>query len=233
MRGLSLENFAIYIGFPLLTTMENLVTLSLDQIQPAAYFPPDALLQRLLHMPHLEILGVAFKAYYPSGDVKRQLLRTRILTHVILPNLRWLGFRGASAYLEALLPWVTVPVLEKLQVYFFNQLTYSIPHVQQFISSAGNLRPKAATLTFYDNYLNVRAYPHNKALMFSLDMVLGGRHLDWQVASTAQVLHTLSTVFFLRWSILPSNITGTLYHRSGTMKPTVHSGVIFWDCLSM
>ena len=39
MRGLSLENFAIYIGFPLLTTMENLVTLSLDQIQPAAYFP--------------------------------------------------------------------------------------------------------------------------------------------------------------------------------------------------
>jgi hypothetical protein len=195
LRHLLLENFAIPIGSPLLTTMGNLVTLSLDQIQPSAYFPPNALLQRLSLMPQLEELDINFGTYYPSGDVERQLLRRPIMTRVALPNIRWLGFRGASAYLEALLPWVTAPLLEKLQVYFFNQLSYSIPHLQQFMSSAGNLRLKAVTLRFSIDYLNVQADPHKGALMFSLDMELSGTHLDWQVASTAQVLRTLSTVF--------------------------------------
>ena len=31
--------------------------------------------------------------------------------------------------------------------------------------------------------------------MLTLSMELSGRHLDWQVASTAQVFHTLGTVF--------------------------------------
>ena len=31
--------------------------------------------------------------------------------------------------------------------------------------------------------------------MYTLDMDLGGKHLDWQVASAAQVLRTLETVF--------------------------------------
>jgi hypothetical protein len=70
------------------------------------------------------------------------------MTRVTLPNLRWLGFRGTSAYLEALLPWVTIPLLEKLQVYFFNRMIYSIPHLRQFMSTAGNLRLKTATVTF-------------------------------------------------------------------------------------
>ena len=63
LRHLVLMNFAISIGSPLLATMGNLVTLSLCLIPPSAYFHPDDLLQRLSHLPQLEILGVSFWAW--------------------------------------------------------------------------------------------------------------------------------------------------------------------------
>ena len=194
LRHLLLRNFDIPIESPVLTTMGNLVTLSLSTIPSSVYFHPSALLERLSFMPQLEIFGITFHSYYPSRDVQRQLLGMPTMTHVTFPNLRWLAFQGASTYLEALLPWVTIPLLEKLQVYYFNQLTYSIPQLQQFISTAGNLRLKTATLNFRKDYLHVKAYPHKGSRIFTLSMLLGGKHLDWQVASAAQVFHALGTV---------------------------------------
>jgi hypothetical protein len=195
LRHLVLMSFAIPIGSPLLTTMGNVVTLSLNSIPPSAYFHPNALLQRLSLMPQLEILGILFNSHFPSRDIERQLSRTPIVSRATLPNLRWFGFQGASAYLEALLPRVTMPLIERLQVSFFNQLTYSIPHLQQFMGTAENLRLNTATLTFLLDHLTVVAYPHKGAKMFTLVMAIGGRHLDWQVVSTTQVLETLRTVF--------------------------------------
>jgi len=81
-------------------------------------------------MPQLEILGIAFHSPLPNRDVKRQLLHTPITTHITLPNLRWFGSTGTTAYLEALLPQMTTPLLEKLQIRFFNELTLSVPHLQ-------------------------------------------------------------------------------------------------------
>ena len=74
LRHLVLMNFTIPIGSPSLTTMGNLVTMSLVLIPPSAYFHPNALLQRLSVMHQLETLGITFNSYYPSGDVERQLL---------------------------------------------------------------------------------------------------------------------------------------------------------------
>jgi hypothetical protein len=192
LRHLLLMGFAIPIESPLLT---NLVTLNLDLIPPSSYFHPNALLQRISLMPQLEILGVFFSLHSPSGDVERQLLHTAIIARATLPNLRGFGFQGASAYLEALLPWVTFPLLEKLEVYFFNQLTYSIPHFQQFMSTAGNFRPFAITLNFYEDYLHMTAYPRDGARVYTLSMALDGSHLDWQVASAAQIFHSIGTIF--------------------------------------
>ena len=195
LRILVLMSFAIPIGSPLLTTMGNLVTLSLNSIPLSAYFHPNALLQRLSLMPQLEILGILFNSHFPSREIERQLFHMPITSRATLPNLRWFGFQGASAYLEALFPWVTMPVIERLQVNFFNQLTYSIPHLQQFMGTAENLRLNAVTLTFLLDHLTVMVYPHKGARMFTLVMAIGGRHLDWQVMTTAHILHTLRTVF--------------------------------------
>ena len=189
LRHLVLMNFDLPISSPLLMTMGNLVTLSLNSIPPSAYSHPNALLQRISLMPQLEILRISFNTYLPSHDIERQLLRGPIMTHVALPNLRWFGFKGASTYLEGLLPRITFPLLEKLNVYFFNQLTYSIPCLQQFMSTAGNFRPISLTLSFYESYLGITG-PNE-----SLSIDFGGYHLDWQIASAAQIFHTLGTVF--------------------------------------
>jgi len=175
--------------------MGNLVNLFLNMIPPSAYFHPNALLQRLSLIPRLEIFGIALISQFPNGDVAKKLLRTPITMHVTLPSLRWFAFQGVSDYLEAFLLRVTIPLLERLQVKFYNQLTYSIPNLQEFMSAAGNLRLNAATLTFAVDYVVVIAYPYKGARTFSLEMTLGGGHLDWQVACTAQVSHTLRTTF--------------------------------------
>jgi hypothetical protein len=195
LRHLVLKNFAIPIESPLLTSMGHLVTLSLIGIPSSAYFHPNALLQLLSLMHQLETLGIDFNCYVPSRGAERQLLHTPNMARVTLPNLRWFGFRGTSIYLEAFLPWFVTPLLKKLQVYFFSQMIYSVPHLREFMSTAGNLLLKTAAFNFCSNRLNVKSYPHKEAKMYTLDMDLGGKHLDWQVASAAQVLRTLETVF--------------------------------------
>ena len=192
LRRLLLKNFATPIESPRLTTMGNLVTLFLAKIPLSAYFHPNVLLQRLSLMPQLEVLWIGFNH---GRDVEKQLLRTPIVTRVILPNLRWLGFHGSSAYLELLLTWVTAPLAEKLRIHFFNRMIYSIPHFRQFMSAARNFQVKTAALYFNENHLRVVAYPYMGAGLHSLHMELGGRYLDWQIVSAAQVFCALSTVF--------------------------------------
>ena len=192
---LVIMNFSLPIESPMLTsTMGNLVVLSLNSIPSSGHFLPPALLQRLSLMTRLETFGIFFNSYEPNRDVERNFLSTHIMTRVTLPNLRWFGFQGTSAYLEALLPWVTIPLLERLQVYFFNQPIYSIPRLQQFMSTARNLRIKTATVAIGVASLGVTAYLH-KEDMFSLDMDLRAQDLDWQVVSAAQVFPALKTVF--------------------------------------
>ena len=195
LRQLMIENFATPFESPLLTHMGNLTALNIGKIPSSAYFLPNALLQRLSLMPQLETLGVTFNCYNPSHDIERQLLHTPITTQVTLPNLRHFMFGGTNAYLEVLLPWVTIPLLKRLYVHFFNRMIYSIPQLRQFMSTARNLRLKTVTVTFAEDCLNVMVYPNKDAGLYTLEMGLGGRHLDWQVVSAAQVFHALKTVF--------------------------------------
>ena len=194
LRHLLLTSFVIPIGSLLLTTAANLVTLSLYSIPHTAYFDPNYLLQRVSLIPQLEILGIYFRTFF-SDHIERQSPRTPAMTRVTLPNLRWLGFKGDSAYLEALLPHITLPLLEKLKVYFFNQSPYSIPHLHQFMSTANNLRLNTITLAFLSDCVEVIAHPHKGTRIHTLSLSLGSRTLHEQVTSAIQVFQTLGTVF--------------------------------------
>ena len=187
-----LRNFATPIDSPPLATMVNLVTLFLSQIPLSAHIHPNSLLQRLYLMPQLEILWIGFNL---SRDAERKLLRIPIMTRVTLPILRQLGYRGGNAYLEALLPWMTTPLLAKLQVYFSNRMVYTTPHLCEFMGAAKNLQLKAAKFTFFEDSLIVNAFAHKGDRLYTFAMELGGKHLDWQVVSAAQVFHLLRTVF--------------------------------------
>jgi hypothetical protein len=137
-------------------------------------------------MPQLETLAIRYHAPVPNRDVEEQLLHAPIMTHVTLPNLRLFVFKGVSAYLEALLPRMTTPLLEKVQIKF-NQLTFSVPHLLQFLGITEGVGIHSAGLAFDEMSVFVTVFPRKETEIDSL-------YIDWQVASAAQIFGALRTV---------------------------------------
>ena len=195
LRHLNLIGFALPIGCPLLTTAVGLVTLSLHMVHPSTYFQPNTLLQWISFMPQLEMISIVFEFSIPSRDVKRQLKHTPIIAHVTLPNLHHFEFRGIPSYLEALVHRITTPRLERLLIGFFNQLTFSVPRLLQFINAAENVRFGSAKFRFFSNGVVVTVYPREEAAMPVIGINVFCWHLDWQVSSMAQIINSLSQAF--------------------------------------
>lgn len=195
LRHLVLLNFSFDLKSPLFTTAPELITLSLNGIPPSAYIHPGDLLRYISRIPQLRTLGIEFRSPLPNHEIERKNSDVPITTRVTLPNLRWFGLKGASAYLETLLSRITTPLLEKLQVDFFNQLTISIPNTQQFISSTGNLKFKSATLRFDEMSVGLWIYSREETSCYALHMGVIGQYHDWHVSSAAQIISALSPVF--------------------------------------
>ena len=195
LRHLYLRGFTLPMGSRLLTTAVGLVTLGLDMVHPSTYFHPNILLRWLSFMPQLETLEVDFQFPVPNRDVERQLTHTPITTPITLPNLHDFLFLGVESYLEALLRRITTPRLEKLRVGFFNQLTFSITPLLQFVNTTENLMFKIAKLKFLDKYVHVVVYHHEEDEVYALSICVLCWHLDWQVSSAAQILDSLSPLF--------------------------------------
>jgi hypothetical protein len=174
--------------------MAGLVSLWLGGIPRSAYFPPTYLLTRLSLMPQLERLGIGFHSPPPNSNVVSQLLFIPIITQVTLPNLQLISFRGVSAYLECLLARISTPVLSMLDVHFFHQLTFPVPHFLQFMQMSDNLIFSAIGLTFNDDFVILSVEPLRRRWQHPLYLRISCRHFDWQVASAVQILSTLSPV---------------------------------------
>ena len=195
LRHLILLTFAFPIRSPLLMAVVGLVTLSIQYIHPSTDSCPEDILQQLTLLPQLETLGISFCASFTHRDVETQLLHRPLITDVTLPNLRWLGFRGVSTYLEALLPRMTTPLLKKLQVVFFHQPNFSIPHLLQFMSAAKHLRFCSTKFRFANNYVFVYVCPFEGAPTYTFHLGISCPSLDRQVASATQIFHQLRTMF--------------------------------------
>jgi hypothetical protein len=122
-------------------------------------------------------------------------LHTPITTHITLSNLRQFSFRGISAYLESLLPQIITPRLEMLDVRFFNQPRFSIPHLLQFIRITENLRFSDVKFLFYHEAVAVWVYPPVENALVNFYFDIPCRHLDWQVSSVAQIFKFLRPLF--------------------------------------
>jgi hypothetical protein len=197
---LKLLHTALPVESPLLTTTVNLVILLLIDIPPHTYFHPDHLLIRLSLMPRLEILAIEFQSPVPCCDsTERSLLHAPITAHVTLPNLRLFCFGGTSTYLEALLTWISTPVLEELEVVFHTQLTFTFPQLLRFMSKTEKLKSNVVGLKFYSNLVKVVLIEDSrgKHLTTPLNIQIRCGHLNSQVASAAQILNALSPAFYI------------------------------------
>jgi hypothetical protein len=194
LRHLWLSGAALPIRSPLLTTTVGLVSLRLYDIPPSAYFSPTHLLTQLSLMPQLAILEIHFRSPLPTRDVERQLLATPITSHTTLPNLRRFSFKGVSAYLEDLLRSISAPVLSELQIVFFNQLTFTVPRLLQFMGTSGTLSFNTVQLAFEHPFAELTASQLGEGRDHRFCVWIICRHFDWQVSSAAQILNTLQPV---------------------------------------
>jgi hypothetical protein len=199
LRHLGLFGFTIPSASQLLPTAVGLVTLCLAMANPSTYIDPTVLLQWIILMPQLKTLVVLFYSPVPNRDVERRLLRTPNLGNFALPNLRHFWFRGGSAYVEAFVGRISAPRLQKLQILFFEQLTFSIPHLVRFMDTTENLRFGDGKLQFFDEHVDVEVYPREEAEdeteMYAFHIRVHCWHLDWQVSSVAQILDVLRQIF--------------------------------------
>jgi hypothetical protein len=182
---------------------------------PISYPHPNHLLQPLSLLPQLERLEIGFSSPVPNRDLERQLLNTPVITHATLPNLHWLSFWGVSAYLEALLPHMTTPGIETLDIYLFNQTRFSVPRLLQFMTTTENLRFTNAHFIFYHRAVSVIFSLVGTSLYnFTLEVTCG--HLDWQVSSITQIFNILSPLF-------STVVDLTLVHEEHTLSSEVHN----------
>jgi hypothetical protein len=196
LHHLALTGFALPIGSRLLTTAVGLVTLVLAITIPTTYFEPNALLQWISSMPQLETLAIGFTLAVPSRTIERQLMRTPIITPITLPNLRLFSFLGVKAYFEAIVCRMATPYLERLQVSFFEQLTFSVPHLLQFMNTTEGLRFSNACFYFSSDGVHVITGPHKEPdLSQCLFIRVISCHLDWQVSAMAQICNSLNQIF--------------------------------------
>jgi hypothetical protein len=218
-----LIDFAFPTGSQLLTNAASIVTLCLQVNHPDAFFQPNTLLRWISFMPQLETLVIIFFVSVPNRDVERHLLDTPIPPHVTLPNLRFLVLQGVSAYVEAAICRITAPRLEKLDIWFFKQLTFSVPRLQQFMNTAANLRFDSAKFEFFRDSVYAGVYFREEIdtaeiKMIPLLIVVHSWHLDWQVSSVAQIFNPLSQIFSTVENL-------TLDHRDHNLSSEEHNEV--------
>ena len=198
LQHLALQGFTCPIRprlHPTVPTAASLVTLNLLILHPSAYFQPNILRQWISFMPQLECLCITFDFPVPNRDVERQLAHAPITTHITLPNLRLFWFRGASAYLEAVVCRITAPRLERLYIRFFKQLSFSIPRVLQFMNSTENLRFDDAKIMVQDKQIFLEMFLRDAdPVTYNFRVRVDCWHLDWQVSSIAQISNGLSQV---------------------------------------
>ncbi|KAH9957585.1 hypothetical protein BC827DRAFT_1224456 [Russula dissimulans] len=188
LQSLVLFNVFFPIGSPLFATATSLVTLSLQNIPSSAYFNPNGLFHCLARMPRLETLRITFQSPLPNRDTaERRSLPAPNMACLVLLNLRWIEFGGSSAYLEALLPWMATPLLERLHILLFDQFISPVPSLLPFMNAVKNFRFSCAGFRFHEG--GVAAMLGRDELGINAFIHVFSRRLDWQVASVAQIFN--------------------------------------------
>ena len=185
LRHPILDHFTSPFGSPFLTSAVGLATLLLLWINLSMYLHPNILLQSLSLLPQLEILQLGFLSPVPNREIESQLSHTPITTQIALPNFRLFRFQGNSAYLEAFLLQMAAPLLKTLSIYFFDQLSFSVPRLLQFMSTTKRFEFSRAQFLFYPKGVVVFLQPPAGARLTNFYVGVTCEHFDWQISSAA------------------------------------------------
>ena len=124
-----LQTLRLYrITFPglskLLLSATHLVDLELWDVPPSGCISPEAMLTCLSVLTRLATLKIGFLSSESRSYPDRTGQRPPPLTHAVLSILTKLKFKGLCEYLEDLVAWLDVPLLDELDITFVHQLTF-------------------------------------------------------------------------------------------------------------
>jgi len=143
LRHLALTRCPFLVASPSLTTSAGLVTLSLMSFPDHCCYHPYDLFRRLSVLSQLVVLRIAVFDDRLTHELEEQQLDIPS-THLTLPNLRLFEFAGHNKCLKTLLPWMTTPLLEKLQIIVLPYLIIPAPTLIPY--SSCNLSAKQMSL---------------------------------------------------------------------------------------
>jgi hypothetical protein len=193
LRHLALHGVSLPTGLPILTSAFSLVTLKLTDIQAPGYFTPELLVTQLQHIPHLQELLIGFYTPLPPPSTEGELLRAPIML-TALPALRWLSFRGVVAYLEGLVSRISAPLLERFNVTLFYELTFTLPHLFEFIRKTEGFRHPIANVVFNGEAVAFVIGPRDQFIDGTFSLHISCKPFDWQIDSATQICSALAPV---------------------------------------
>ena len=142
LQHLDLTNMPFPALPTLLLSVTDLVTLTLRDVPPSVYISPEVMITCLSAWTRLERFMLLFRSPRSHPDQESRLSSSK--TCAALPVLTSLDFTGRNEYFEELVARIDVtPLLDRLNIGFFDQPTYHTPCLGQFISRA----PKFQVLT--------------------------------------------------------------------------------------
>ena len=119
----------------LLLTANHLVTLILWNIPHSMYASPEEMVTYLSTMPNLESLSIGFRSPQSLHNWRDQLNRLLSpLTRVVLPSLTNFEFQVESEYIEDFITRIDVPLLDNVDITFFDQPIFDTPRLRDFLA---------------------------------------------------------------------------------------------------
>jgi hypothetical protein len=186
-----LLNHIPFPGLPkLLLSATHLVRLTLWNIPHSGYFSPEAMVTALSVLTSLEELFLEFAS--PRSRPDQASRRPPPLIRSALPVLTSLNFKGVSEYLEDFVARVDAPQLNKIYIFFFNDIVFDTPQFIQFVSRTPTLRAlEKARVAFRHTNAEVNLSSQTSEYgKLELRVQISCRELDWQLSSLEQICST-------------------------------------------
>jgi hypothetical protein len=180
---------AIYltgISFPALPNFtfspNDLTSLVLHDIPSTGYIPPGTMVAFLSTLTGLDYLAIEFKNPILPPDPRSQRVPP---VRVLLPVLENFRFKGVIEYLEDMVAQIDTPMLIIFQIAFFNQPTFIIPRLSQFIRRTERIKShKQLELTFTGRDVLIE-FSHGYSSTVSWRILCSPS--DWQLSSIAEI----------------------------------------------
>ena len=194
LRDLSL----VGIPFPdlprLLSTARGLTSLRLLEVPATDYIASHMMATCLSTLTNLTVLCLEFRFPTPCRQNERGYSPPPNQNRAILPTLTHFNFRGPSDYLEELLARIDAPFLHHVDITFFNQLIFQVPHLSHFIDRMEMLKSaKVAEMeSSFGSGVSIKldqggAGATQGTVGHPLSLCISCGVLDWQISSMAEI----------------------------------------------